>query len=89
MLALWVMLPARKRSRIRWTAPMWETVAVWANSPASQDAVALLRPAVARQRVRAERAARLVSLLLALVWELSLCVRMPRRRRNLCQRRCR
>ena len=75
MLALWVMLPAQKGSRIRWTAPMWETAAVWANSPASQDAVALLRPAVARQRVRAERAARLVLLPLALVWEQSLRLR--------------
>ena len=72
MLALWVMLPAQKSSRIRSTLPMWERAPVWANSQASEDAVALLQPAVARQRVRAARAARLVSLLLALVWELSL-----------------
>jgi hypothetical protein len=66
------MLSALNRSRIRSTLPMRETPSVWANFPASQDAVAPSPPAVARQGVRAVRAARLVLLPLVLVWALSL-----------------
>ena len=68
----WRMLSALNRSRIRSTLPMRETPSVWANFPASQDAVAPLPPAVARQGVRAVRAAQLVLLPLVLVWALSL-----------------
>jgi hypothetical protein len=69
---LWRLLSALKGSRIRSTLPMWETAPAWASFLASQDAVALLPPAVARRRVRAARAARLVLLPLVLVSELSL-----------------